>query len=104
ARAGGTPRRALPGVRPAHAPRPDGRVSLALVTGATGFIGAHVAADLLANGWRVRALVRPESMDAARWPAGCRPAPGGLPPAAAVRRAADRTEAVFHVRAHYSPP
>jgi len=77
-------------------------VSLALVTGATGFIGAHVAADLLANGWRVRALVRPESMDAARWPAGCEPAPGDLLDAEAVRRAADGTEAVFHVGAHYS--
>jgi dihydroflavonol-4-reductase len=32
-----------------------------LVTGATGFIGWHVARELLESGFRVRALVRPES-------------------------------------------
>jgi nucleoside-diphosphate-sugar epimerase len=31
------------------------------VTGATGFIGWHVARRFLESGWRVRALVRPES-------------------------------------------
>ena len=77
-------------------------MSLALVTGATGFIGAHVAADLLANGWRVRALVRPESIDAARWPAGCEPVPGDLLQPETVRRAADGADAIFHVGAFYS--
>jgi nucleoside-diphosphate-sugar epimerase len=32
-----------------------------LVTGATGFVGRHVCADLTAAGWRVRGVVRPES-------------------------------------------
>jgi len=32
-----------------------------VVTGATGFIGWHVARRFLESGWRVRALVRPES-------------------------------------------
>ncbi|MHB8077821.1 MAG: NAD-dependent epimerase/dehydratase family protein [Candidatus Krumholzibacteriia bacterium] len=34
---------------------------LAVVTGATGFLGSHVVDTLLARGWRVRAAVRPTS-------------------------------------------
>ena len=33
----------------------------ALVTGATGFIGWHLAERLRDEGWHVRALVRPET-------------------------------------------
>jgi dihydroflavonol-4-reductase len=77
-------------------------VSVALVTGATGFIGGHVAADLLAHGWTVRALVRPQSMGSGRLPAGCAPIPGDLRDAAAVRAAAGGVDAVFHVAARYS--
>jgi dihydroflavonol-4-reductase len=77
-------------------------VSVALVTGATGFVGGHVAADLLAHGWTVRALVRPESMGSGRLPAGCAPIPGDLRDAAAVRAAAGGVDAVFHVAARYS--
>ena len=50
----------------------------ALVTGATGFIGHHVAADLMAHGWGVRALVRPASLADRRWPAGAEPVEGDL--------------------------
>ena len=77
-------------------------MSVALVTGATGFVGGHVAADLLAHGWTVRALVRPESMGSGRLPAGCAPVPGDLLDASAVRAAAGGVDAVFHVAARYS--
>ena len=75
---------------------------LALVTGATGFVGGQVASCLLADGWRVRALVRPESIGSGRLPAGCETAPGDLLDAAAVRAAARGVDAVFHVAARYS--
>jgi dihydroflavonol-4-reductase len=77
-------------------------MSVALVTGATGFVGGHVAADLLAHGWTVRALVRPQSMGSGRMPGGCAPVPGDLLDANAVRAAADGVDAVFHVAARYS--
>jgi len=43
------------------------RVTSAAITGATGFIGRHLVDRLVANGWRVRVVQRPES--------------GGAPPA-----------------------
>jgi dihydroflavonol-4-reductase len=77
-------------------------VSTALVTGATGFVGGHVAAHLLDRGWSVRALVRPESLGSGRLPAGCEPAAGDLRDAEAVARAVRGADAVFHVAALYS--
>jgi len=50
------------------------------VTGATGFIGWHVAERFRDSGWRVRALVRPESS---------RPVPAGVERAVAPLREAE---------------
>jgi dihydroflavonol-4-reductase len=77
-------------------------VSTALVTGATGFIGGHVAVDLMAHGWSVRALVRPASMESGRLPAGCEAVAGDLRDAGSVRDAARGVDAVVHVGARYS--
>ncbi|MEW6583227.1 MAG: hopanoid-associated sugar epimerase [Actinomycetota bacterium] len=78
-------------------------MSLALVTGAGGFVGAHVAQELIDHGWTVRALVRPESLRGPHtWPDGCAPAAGDLRDRDAVMRAARGVDAVFHVAAAYS--
>lgn len=74
----------------------------ALVTGATGFVGGHVARDLMAEGWRVRALVRPESAGSPRLPDGAEEVVGDLVDAAAVRGACAGADAVFHVGARYT--
>jgi nucleoside-diphosphate-sugar epimerase len=64
------------------------------VTGATGFIGRHVCADLIARGRTVRAIVRPESP---------RPVPPGVEglrtplSAAALRAAFAGADAVVHL-------
>lgn len=72
-----------------------------LVTGATGFIGCAVARQLAARGARLRVLVRPGSprrqLDglAVEW------AEGDLRDAAAVERAMQGIDLLFHVAADY---
>ncbi|GIX47578.1 MAG: NAD-dependent epimerase [Candidatus Tectimicrobiota bacterium] len=69
----------------------------ALVTGATGFIGRHLVAALVAAGWQVRCLVRPTSD---RRPLAMYPVEycvGSLDDAAALRRALEGIEVVFHL-------
>jgi len=74
---------------------------LALVTGATGFVGSHVAAALAGQGADVRLLVRANSdlrniehLKADR-------VVGDLRDAAAIERAVSGCEVVFHVAADY---
>ena len=72
-----------------------------MVTGATGFTGGHLARTLKARGHDVRALVRtPEAAgDLAR--EGIELCPGDLADAAAVQRAADGCDVVYHIAAVY---
>jgi dihydroflavonol-4-reductase len=71
-----------------------------LVTGATGFIGSHLTARLLAEGHVVTALVRtPEqARGLARY--GVRPYIGNVLDKASVRRAMYRAQGVFHLAAY----
>ena len=71
----------------------------ALVTGAAGFIGAHVVAALAAAGAEVRAFDRraPDGL-----PGGAEPVAGDVLDRDAVARALDGCDAVFHLAAVYS--
>jgi dihydroflavonol-4-reductase len=73
-------------------------VSLTLVTGASGFLGWHVAKLLIEQGHRVRALCRPASqireLDVER-------VTGDLRDAASLTRAVEGCERVYHIAADY---
>ncbi|MGZ5850550.1 MAG: hopanoid-associated sugar epimerase [Methyloceanibacter sp.] len=74
---------------------------LALVTGATGFVGSAVARALVAAGFRVRALVRRGSARANLDGLGVEHVEGDMRDAQAVRAAAQGARYVFHVAADY---
>jgi dihydroflavonol-4-reductase len=73
----------------------------ALVTGASGFIGAHVAASLAAAGAEVRAFDR-HPPAAGTLPDGVEPVAGDVTDPDAMARALDGCDAVFHLAAVYS--
>jgi nucleoside-diphosphate-sugar epimerase len=69
-----------------------------LLTGATGFLGAHVARALLAHQWAVRALVRGgERRLASLSAAGVLPVPGDLSGETDLGAAAVGVDAIVHV-------
>jgi len=68
----------------------------ALVTGATGFIGSHLAEHLLARDWTVRALVR-RGRPGGFLPAGVRTAEGDLRDPLSLPAVVRGADAVFHV-------
>src|SRR5437588_3152321 len=73
----------------------------AFVTGATGFIGSHVARKLRERGDDVVALVRsPEKAGELR-ELGCQLVEGSLSDEEAIRRGVQGADAVFHVGASY---
>jgi dihydroflavonol-4-reductase len=76
----------------------------ALVTGATGFVGASVVRELLKDGHSVRVLARKTSNRANLKDLADRVevAEGDLRDRASLRRALERCDALFHVAASYS--
>lgn len=72
-----------------------------LVTGGTGFTGGHLARALKARGRDVVALVRDETRAGSLKGDGIILATGDIRDAAAVERAAQRVEVIYHVAAIY---
>ncbi|HJZ51532.1 MAG TPA: NAD-dependent epimerase/dehydratase family protein, partial [Candidatus Acidoferrales bacterium] len=72
-----------------------------LVTGATGFVGSHVARQLVAAGHSVRVLVRPTGNLKALEGAAIEPVEGDLRDAASLGRAMQSVQRVYHVAADY---
>jgi nucleoside-diphosphate-sugar epimerase len=72
---------------------------VALITGATGFVGGHLAERLAAEGWHVRALVRPTADVSLLRGLGAELVPGDLAAEDALRQGADGAEVVFHLAA-----
>lgn len=67
-----------------------------LVTGATGFLGAHLCRELLDAGYKVRALVRDVDAAKARLPEGVELHEGNVLDEASVLAAAKGCQALFH--------
>ena len=74
---------------------------LALVTGATGFTGGHLARELRRRGYPVRALVRPGADVSALAGHGIEISEGQLVSPTDVRRAMEGVGVVYHVAAAY---
>jgi dihydroflavonol-4-reductase len=73
----------------------------ALVTGGTGFVGANVVRELLAEGATVRVLARPHSDRRALAALAVEVVEGDLLDPASLRRAVSGVDTVFHVAADY---
>jgi dihydroflavonol-4-reductase len=74
----------------------------AFVTGATGFIGGNLTRELLADGYEVRALVRPASDLRNLTGLPVELAEGGLDDRRRLAEQMTGCEVVFHLAAHYS--
>jgi len=72
------------------------RARLALVTGASGFIGSHLVEDLACRGWRVRALVHRRPLPTG---AQAETVQGDIQDTALLAKILENAEAVFHLAA-----
>jgi nucleoside-diphosphate-sugar epimerase len=78
-------------------------VPTALVTGATGLVGSYIVERLLADGWRVHALVRDASRAGPLSRLGVELQPGDVLDAGRFAAAARRADVVFHAAAVVTP-
>jgi nucleoside-diphosphate-sugar epimerase len=78
------------------ASRIDQPKPLAVLTGATGFLGGHLAQALAAAGWRLRVLARPERIDEDLARLAPEVVAGRLGDAAALERLVEGAQAVIH--------
>jgi dihydroflavonol-4-reductase len=76
----------------------------ALVTGATGFIGSHLVAQLLRSGWDVRALVRDPARAGRLAEEGVELAKGDLDDESSLGAAGVGVDVVFHSAAQLNLP
>jgi dihydroflavonol-4-reductase len=74
---------------------------ITLVTGAAGFLGSHVARQLVARGETVRVLMRPSSSNRAISDLSLEYATGDLRDVTSLDRAMQGVDRVFHVAADY---
>lgn len=81
--------------------KPVGKTS-ALVTGATGFIGGHLAEELSRRGWRVRCLVRQASDTSRLETLGVELVRGDYENPTSLERAVEGVDYVFHLAAALS--
>ncbi len=72
-----------------------------LVTGASGFLGSHVARQLVARGEDVRVLMRPSSTNRAIADLSLEYVTGDLRDPASLERAMQGAQRIFHVAADY---
>lgn len=77
---------------------------IALLTGASGFVGGHLAERLAADGWTVRALVRPTSDTTRLRQLGAELVPGDLDAVDAIRDGASGADTVFHLAGATTAP
>jgi nucleoside-diphosphate-sugar epimerase len=70
-----------------------------LITGATGFVGGHVAEAFAARGWQVSTIARPGSDTALLRSLGATIHEGDLTEPAVIRRAAEDVDGVIHCAA-----
>lgn len=73
----------------------------AFVTGATGFIGYHVAKQLKAASYEVRALLRDMRASSALTLIGVEPVPGDVRDSESIKKGMQGCEYVYHIAADY---